>query len=63
MKLLVTDAGDTTVGIFGGDIWLDLGEINLDSREDMDNIKDGFIRFLKAHDLIEQLGSASWEED
>lgn len=61
MKIIAYDNGDTLVGIFGGYIILDLGDMTLDIHSQED-IKSSFKKFLIENDLVIDIGEVKVEE-
>ena len=60
MILTAIDNGDDSVGIPGCEITLDLEDWALD-KDDRDQIKEGFVAFLKSFDLIQNACYAYWD--
>lgn len=60
MRLIVQDCGDPDVGIFGGEISLDLDGMHIDV-EERKQIEEGFRKFLNDYDLAIMMGESHWE--
>jgi len=63
MRLIVQDFGDPEVGIWGGDVSLDLDGINIEDKDDRKQIEEGFIKFLKDYDLVLRVGESRWKNE
>lgn len=61
MRLIVQDCGDPDVGIWSDEISMDLEGMYIEDIEERKQIEEGFRKFLKDYDLVQQIGESHWE--